>query len=375
MPWVFFFDKMEVFLKNTFPLLRGKGRSFIRILSTPGFYVITVISWTVSKVPILLMLFLIGGLESLLVLISALVAIAFYVVYERKLIGAIQRRRGPNVVGFWGIAQSIADGLKLLSKEVLVPSKANRFLFIFAPVLTIVLSLALWSILPVSPYSWANIVSTDIDILILFAISSFGVYGIILAGWSSNSKYAFLGALRSASQIISYEVFFSVILLSVFVIAGSASLVGIVEAQALTIWFVVPCLPLAAIFFVALLAETNRAPFDLPEAEAELVAGFNIEYSSILFALFFLGEYGNMLGLSYLFALLFLGGWLPPLELPYLPFGIWAILKTMVIATLFIVVRANVPRYRYDQLMNVGWNALLPLTFSYFLFTAIVAGL
>lgn len=217
--------------------------------------------------------------------------------------------------------------------------------------------------------------STDIDILILFAISSFGVYGIILAGWSSNSKYAFLGALRSASQIISYEVFFSVILLSVFVIAGSASLVGIVEAQALTIWFVVPCLPIAAIFFVALLAETNRAPFDLPEAEAELVAGFNIEYSSILFALFFLGEYGNMLGLSYLFALLFLGGWLPPLELPYLPFGIWAILKTMVIATLFIVVRANVPRYRYDQLMNVGWNALLPLTFSYFLFTAIVAGL
>lgn len=335
--------------------------------------VLVPVAWIILKIVLLALLILVFSLEGLLILLGALIAIAFYVVLERKLIGAIQRRRGPNVVGFWGVAQSLADGLKLLSKEVLVPAKANRFLFIFAPLLAIVLSLAIFAILPISPYSWLNFINTDIDILILFALSSFGVYGVVLAGWSSNSKYAFLGALRSASQIISYEVFFSIILLSVFTLTRSASIVEVVYVQSQTIWYIVPCFPLAVIFFIALLAETNRSPFDLPEAEAELVAGFNIEYSSILFALFFLGEYGNMFALSYLFVLLFLGGWLPFFGLPHLPFGLWAVIKTLVVASIFIVVRANVPRYRYDQLIGLGWKILLPFTFSCFLFTAIVS--
>lgn len=314
---------------------------------------------------------LLFGVEFLILLVSALVVIAFYVVLERKLLGAIQRRRGPNVVGFWGLAQAVADGLKLIVKEVAIPAKANRIIFIIAPILTIVLSLSISASLSISSYVNLNVLTTYTDILVLFSISSFGVYGIVLAGWSSNSKYAFLGALRSAAQIISYEVFFSLVILVVLILTKSASFVDIVANQYNTIWYIIPCLPLAVVFFIAILAETNRTPFDLPEAEAEIVAGYNIEYSSIIFALFFLGEYGNIFALSYLFAVLFLGGWLPLFETHFF-YGFWAGLKAVFIAIIFVVVRGNLPRYRYDQLIGVGWKVFLPFVFSYFvLFVAI----
>lgn len=328
-------------------------------------------AWLLKKIVFVILFsvlaLLVFGLEFLILLVSALVVIAFYVVLERKLLGAIQRRRGPNVVGFWGLAQAIADGLKLIVKEVAIPAKANRIIFIIAPIITIVLSLSISASLSISSYINLNVLTTYIDILVLFSISSFGVYGIVLAGWSSNSKYAFLGALRSSAQIISYEVFFSLVILVVLILTKSASFVDIVANQYNTIWYVVPCFPLAVVFFIAILAETNRTPFDLPEAEAEIVAGYNIEYSSIIFALFFLGEYGNIFALSYLFAILFLGGWLPLFE-THLFYGFWAGLKAVFIAILFVVVRGNLPRYRYDQLIAVGWKVFLPFVFSYFVF-------
>lgn len=327
------------------------------------------LGWIFKKLVFVLLFSLVASLlfgpEFLIILISALVIIAFYVVLERKLIGSIQRRRGPNVVGFWGLAQAVADGLKLIVKEVSIPSKANRIIFIAAPILTIVISLTVTAVLPIATYVNVNLVNTHIDILILFAVSSFGVYGIVLSGWSSNSKYAFLGSLRSAAQIISYEVFFSLVILVVLLLTKSPSFVDIVINQYLTVWYIVPCFPLAVVFFIAILAETNRTPFDLPEAEAEIVAGYNVEYSSILFALFFLGEYGNIFALSYLFAILFLGGWLPVFNIPAV-YGFWAGLKALFVAILFVIVRGNLPRYRYDQLIAVGWKVFLPFVFSYF---------
>lgn len=338
-------------------------------------FVIVFFTWLLKKTIFVILIsvlsILIFGLEFLILLISALVIIAFYVVLERKLLGAIQRRRGPNVVGFWGLAQAVADGLKLIVKEVAIPAKANRIIFIIAPILTIVLSLSIYASLSISSYANLNVLTTYTDILVLFSISSFGVYGIVLAGWSSNSKYAFLGALRSAAQIISYEVFFSLVILVILMLTKSASFVDIVANQYNTIWYIVPCFPLAVVFFIAILAETNRTPFDLPEAEAEIVAGYNIEYSSIIFALFFLGEYGNIFALSYLFAILFLGGWLPLFE-THIFYGFWAGVKAVFVAIIFVVVRGNLPRYRYDQLMGVGWKVFLPFVFSYFvLFAAI----
>ncbi len=307
------------------------------------------------------------GLWSLVADILVLLVVAFYTLVERKVIASIQRRRGPNVVGIWGILQPIADAVKLINKEVIIPSKANRLIFLLAPMLALIASITNWSIMPLNFYNLENYTDFSVSALLWFCISSFGVYAIILSGWSSNSKYAFLGALRSSAQMISYEVFFSLVLLTLMVLSGTANLVTIIVQQA-SMWYVIPCLPLAMIFFIACLAETNRTPFDLPEAEAEIVAGYNIEYSSMAFALFFLAEYGSMFALSYICSAFFLGGWAPIFGLP-LPNSFWIAIKAIFIAVMFVVVRANFPRYRYDQLMGIGWKLFLPLTFGWFVLT------
>jgi len=309
---------------------------------------------------------LIFGLYAAIMDIVVLLVVAFYTLVERKVIASIQRRRGPNVVGIWGVLQPIADAVKLINKETVIPTKANKLIFLLAPLLALTAALTNWSIMPLNFYALENYTNLSVSALLWFCISSFGVYAIILSGWSSNSKYAFLGSLRSSAQMISYEVFFSLVLLTLMVLAGSANLGDfIIQQQA--IWFVIPCLPLAMIFFIAALAETNRTPFDLPEAEAELVAGFNIEYSSMAFALFFRAEYGNMFALSFITAAFFLGGWSSMLF--FVPNSLAIALKATLIAILFVVVRANFPRYRYDQLMSIGWKLFLPLTFAWFLLT------
>jgi NADH-quinone oxidoreductase subunit H len=284
--------------------------------------------------------------------------------------GAIQRRKGPNVVGYLGLLQPLADGLKLFVKETILPSNANTILFIAAPILTFLLSLLGWAVIPFGN----GIVLSDINlgVLYLFAISSLAVYGIIISGWASNSKYAFLGALRSAAQMVSYEVSIGLILLSVVLCAGSLNLTEIVNAQE-SIWYIVPLFPMGVMFFISALAETNRHPFDLPEAEAELVSGYNVEYSAFGFALFFLGEYANMLLMSSLTTILFLGGWLPPFDweiLQIIPGPIWFSLKVSFFVILFIWVRAAFPRYRYDQLMHLGWKIFLPLSIGWLVLTA-----
>ena len=294
-------------------------------------------------------------------IVALLIGIAFFTVAERKVLASLQRRRGPNVVGLWGSLQAIADGLKLAVKEVVLPNRANKDLFVLAPVLTFGLRVTSWAVIPVDIYSRTNFLVSDVSLLYLLAISSLGVYGIILSGWSSNSKYAFLGSLRSSAQMISYEIFLALIFLAVLLLVNSLNLAEIVRAQT-TSWLMAPLLPLAVVFFISILAETNRAPFDLPEAEAEIVAGYNIEYSSMTFALFFLGEYGNMLVLSYMMALLFMGGWTT--SLPLLPGSFVIGVKACLIAFLIIFVRGNFPRYRYDQLMSIGWEAFLPFTFA-----------
>jgi len=309
---------------------------------------------------------LLTGLYVLIVNVIVLLIVAFYTLVERKVIAGIQRRRGPNVVGIWGLLQPIADAVKLINKEVIIPTKANKYIYLFAPLLALTASLTNWSIMPFNFYALENYTNFGISSMLWFCISSFGVYAIILSGWSSNSKYAFLGALRSSAQMISYEVFFSLILLTLMVLSGSSNL-GDFIIQQKSIWFIVPCLPLAVIFFIASLAETNRTPFDLPEAEAEIVAGYNIEYSSMTFALFFLAEYGNMFSLSFVTATFFLGGW--DSIFWFIPNTLAISIKATLVAILFVVVRANFPRYRYDQLMSIGWKLFLPLTFSLFLFT------
>jgi len=302
--------------------------------------------------------------EIIVTILCSLLAIAFFTIAERKLMASIQRRKGPNVTGFWGTLQAIADGLKLIFKEIVIPIRANWILFLLAPSITLVIGLVLWVFIPFSDLNYLT--NFDFSLLFVYAISSIGVYGIIGAGWASNSKYAFLGSLRSAAQLISYEVSIGLLLLPVAICANSYNLIEIVTQQSRA-WFCIPLLPVTIIFFVSLLAETNRAPFDLPEAEAEIVAGYNVEYSSIAFAIFFLAEYSNMLWLSVVIAICFFGGWLAPLSaLPQS--SLWLIIKTLVVCFLIIKTRANYPRYRYDQLISLGWKTFLPISLGYLLF-------
>ena len=274
-------------------------------------------------------------------------------------------RRGPNVVGPYGLLQPIADGMKLFFKETIIPTGANKVVFLVAPMLTFSLALIAWAVIPVG--NGLVIANINVGVLYLFAISSLGVYGILMAGWSSNSKYAFLGGLRSAAQMVSYEVSMGFIIITVLLVAGSLNLSDIVRAQQETIWFVVPLFPMAVIFFITTLAETNRHPFDMPEAESELVSGYNVEYSAMTFALFFLGEYANMILMAGMTTILFLGGWLPILDVApfnWIPGPIWFALKMAFVLFIFLWVRATFPRYRYDQVMRLGWKVFLPISLA-----------
>ena len=309
----------------------------------------------------------------MMIVVPLLIGVAYLTYVERKVIAAIHLRRGPNVVGPYGLLQPIADGLKLFFKETIIPSSANKTVFVIAPMLTFVLALVAWAVIPVG--EGLVIANINVGILYLFAISSLGVYGILMAGWASNSKYAFLGAIRSAAQMVSYEVSMGFIIITVLLIAGSLNLSDIVRAQRETMWFVIPLFPMAVIFFVSTLAETNRHPFDLPEAEAELVSGYNVEYSAMTFALFFLGEYANMILMTGMTTILFLGGWLPPFDIApfnWIPGPIWFAFKMAFLLFIFLWVRATFPRYRYDQLMRLGWKVFLPISLAAVL---IVAGI
>ncbi|WP_366554011.1 NADH-quinone oxidoreductase subunit NuoH [Aquibaculum sediminis] len=304
------------------------------------------------------------------IVVPLLVAVAYLTYAERKVIAAIQLRKGPNVVGPFGLLQPFADGLKLLFKETILPAGANRIVFLAAPILTFALAMVAWAVIPVAE-GWV-IADINVGILFLFAISSLGVYGVIMAGWASNSKYPFLGALRSAAQMVSYEVSMGFVIITVLLCVGSLRLTDIVLAQQ-TVWFAIPLLPMFVIFFVSVLAETNRAPFDLPEGESELVAGYFVEYSAMSFALFFLGEYANMILMSAITTILFLGGWLPPLDIApfnWLPGVFWFALKVALVLFCFLWVRATFPRYRYDQLMRLGWKVFLPFTLVWVVLTA-----
>ena len=302
-------------------------------------------------------------IKILIIVVPLLISVAYFTLAERKILGAIQRRRGPNVVGVYGLLQPLVDGFKLLVKETIIPSNADKFVFIISPIITFVISLMGWVIIPYDKYSLLS--ELNVGVLYLFAVSSLGVYGIIMSGWSSNSKYAFLGALRSAAQMVSYEVSIGFIIVTIIVCCGSFNLQVIIESQK-NIWFVIPFFPLWMMFFVSALAETNRHPFDLPEAEAELVSGYNVEYSAMGFALFSLGEYSNMLLMSSLNVILFFGGWLPPFSfLGFIPGSIWFGIKVCFFVILFIWMRAALPRYRYDQLMGLGWKVFLPISLGY----------
>lgn len=302
-------------------------------------------------------------IKILIVVVPLLISVAYFTLAERKIMGAIHRRRGPNVVGVYGLLQPLADGFKLLVKETIMPSTANQFLFILSPMITFVISLMGWVVVSFDKYSTLS--ELNLGILYILAVSSIGVYGVILSGWSSNSKYAFLGALRSAAQMISYEVSIGFICASIFVAVGSFNIQNIIEAQS-NIWFIIPFFPLFLMFFISGLAETNRHPFDLPEAEAELVSGYNVEYSAMGFALFSLGEYSNMLMMSSFTIILFLGGWNSPVcVLNFIPGAFWFGFKIIVFVVLFVWMRAALPRYRYDQLMEIGWKTFLPLSLAF----------
>ncbi|UUX52292.1 NADH-quinone oxidoreductase subunit NuoH [Nisaea acidiphila] len=308
--------------------------------------------------------------QILAIVVPLLVAVAYLTYFERKVIGFMQLRKGPNVVGPFGLLQPLADGVKLFAKETILPAGANKIMFAMAPMLTFILAMIAWAVIPFDE----GMVLADINVgvLYLFAISSLGVYGVIMAGWASNSKYAFLGALRSAAQMVSYEVSIGFVMITVLLCVGSLNLSAIVEAQK-TVWFAIPLLPMFVIFFVSALAETNRAPFDLPEGESELVAGYFVEYSSMTFALFFLGEYANMILMSGITTILFLGGWLPIFDVApfnWVPGPIWFALKICFVLFFFLWVRATFPRYRYDQLMRLGWKVFLPFSLIWVVITA-----
>ena len=313
------------------------------------------------------MFFIITFLKILIIIVPLLISVAYFTLAERKILGAIQRRKGPNVVGTFGLLQPLSDGLKLMVKETIIPSNANKFIFVISPIITFTISLIGWSVIPYDKYSL--LADINLGILFLLAISSLGVYGIIMSGWSSNSKYAFLGGLRSTAQMVSYEVSLGFIITIIITCCGSFNLSLIIESQK-NIWFIIPFLPLFLMFFTSALAETNRHPFDLPEAEAELVSGYNVEYSAMGFALFSLGEYSNMLLMSALNSILFFGGWLAPLDiLMFIPGSFWFSIKICFFVLLFIVMRAALPRYRYDQLMGLGWKVFLPLSLAYLMLT------
>jgi NADH-quinone oxidoreductase subunit H len=308
--------------------------------------------------------------EVLAVIVPLLLAVAYLTYAERKVLAFSQLRKGPNVVGPFGLLQPFADGLKLLVKETVVPSGANRAVFIIAPVVTFTLSLAAWAVIPFD--RGVVVANINVGILYIFAISSLGVYGIILAGWASNSRYAFLGALRSAAQMVSYEVAIGFVLVAVLICVGSLNLSDIVEAQR-HVWFALPLLPMFVIFFISGLAETNRAPFDVVEGESEIVAGYFVEYSSMSFALFYLGEYANMILISAMTSVLFLGGWLAPIGFPpftWVPGPVWFALKIAFVLFCFLWVRATFPRFRYDQLMRLGWKVFLPFALVWLVLTA-----
>jgi len=308
--------------------------------------------------------------QTLAMLVPVLVSVAYLTLAERKVMAAMQARKGPNVVGPFGLLQPFADALKMLMKETIIPTGANRILFIVAPLLTMTLAMIAWAVIPVND-GWA-IANINVGILYLFAISSLGVYGIVIAGWASNSKYAFLGALRSAAQMVSYEVSMGFVIVTVLLCAGSLNLTDIVHAQE-RVWFFIPLFPMFIVFFISILAETNRAPFDLPEGESEIVGGFHVEYGAMTFGLFFLGEYANMILMSAMTSILFLGGWLSPI--PFAPFTwvpgpIWFIAKICLVLFMFVWVRATFPRFRYDQLMRLGWKVFLPMSLGWLVLTA-----
>lgn len=310
-------------------------------------------------------------LQILVIVVPLLVAVAYLTYAERKVIGAIQLRKGPNVVGPFGLLQPLADGAKLFFKETILPTGANKAVFLVAPMLTFILALVAWAVIPFDE-GWV-LADINVGILYLFAISSLGVYGIIMSGWASNSKYAFLGGLRSAAQMVSYEVSMGLVMISVLITTGSLNLTDIVLKQKETLWFVIPHFPMFVIYVVSILAETNRAPFDLPESESELVAGYNVEYSAMAFALFFLGEYANMILMSGICTVLFLGGWLPPFDvapLNWIPGIVWFAAKIAFVLFIFLWVRATFPRYRYDQLMRLGWKIFLPFSLFWLVLTS-----
>ena len=306
----------------------------------------------------------------LFLLVPILVSVAMIVWLDRRVWGLVQKRKGPNVVGPFGLLQTLADALKYIFKEIIIPASANKAVFILAPIVTMTLALVAWAVIPMSE----ELVLSDINvgILYLFAVSSLGVYGIIMGGWASNSKYPFLGAIRSAAQMVSYEVSIGIIIINVLLCVGSLNLKDIVLAQK-ELWYVIPLFPMFVIFFISALAETNRPPFDLPEAEAELVAGYQTEYSGMMYAMFWLGEYANILLMCAMCSILFLGGWLPIIDIypiNIIPAPIWMILKILFLFFLFALIKAIVPRYRYDQLMRLGWKIFLPFSLIYLVFTA-----
>jgi len=306
----------------------------------------------------------------LFLLIPVLVSVAMIVWLDRRLWAFVQKRRGPNVVGPFGLLQSLADALKYMFKEIIIPASSNKVIFVLAPIITMTLALISWAVIPFGENQ--VVANINVGILYLFAVSSLGVYGIIMGGWASNSKYPFLGAIRSAAQMISYEVSIGIIIINVLLCGGSLNLIDIVTAQK-NIWFVVPLFPMFVIFFISALAETNRPPFDLPEAEAELVAGYQTEYSGMMYAMFWLGEYANILLMCAMGSILFLGGWLSPINIyPFtlIPSAIWLIFKILFLFILFALVKAIVPRYRYDQLMRLGWKIFLPLSLTWVVLTA-----
>ena len=306
----------------------------------------------------------------LFLLVPVLVSVAMIVWLDRRVWAFVQKRQGPNVVGPFGLLQSLADALKYIFKEIIIPASSNKIIFILAPIITMTLALIAWAVIPFGEDQvLANI---NVGILYIFAVSSLGVYGIIMGGWASNSKYPFLGSIRSAAQMVSYEVSIGIIIINVLLCVGSLNLNDIVLAQQ-NIWFIIPLFPMFVIFFISALAETNRPPFDLPEAEAELVAGYQTEYSGMMYAMFWLGEYANILLMCALGSILFLGGWLSPIDIyPFnlIPGAIWLILKILLLFILFALVKAVVPRYRYDQLMRLGWKIFLPFSLTYVVLTA-----